>query len=245
MIPAMRRLVAASLKAGLAAAFLVVAGCVTRPEPPSVSVAAPDGFPTRFYEESAARGESVYRVAGGDSVVHILVYRDGPLARLGHDHAVTARRIHGYAWWPDGGDGRSDLYLAIAELDVDDPDAREAAGFTSEPTAADIDGTRRNMLASLEADTYPHAWLKADLPPNGPFIGGAEFIASVELTLHGASRPLSVPVVLKATDDGFRVTGSFTVRQTEYGITPFSVFGGALSVRDELDLSFDLVFREY
>ena len=35
--------------------------------------------------------------------------------------------------------------------------------------------------------------------------------------------------------------GSFRVRQSDFGITPFSAAGGAIQVGDELDLSFEIV----
>jgi hypothetical protein len=226
------------------AALLAATGCVTQPEPSPAPSAAPADFPERVYLDAAERGEPVYRVDRGDSVVQIHVYRAGALARLGHDHAVTGGRIHGYAWLPTGGSARSDLYLAVAELVVDDPDARQAAGFTSEPTADDRDGTYRNMLASLEADRYPFVLLHVAVPTFGSPDDSDGRIAAVDLTLHGTMQRLLVPVTIVTTDSGFRVTGTFRVRQTDFGITPFSVFGGALAVRDELNLQFDLSFRK-
>ena len=41
-----------------------------------------------------------------------------------------------------------------------------------------------------------------------------------------------------------RASGEFTVRQTDYGIKPVSVAGGALKVKDELKFSFDIVARK-
>ena len=225
----------------LVAAVLAATGCVTQPEPPPAPTAAPAGFDgvERVYHDAAGRGEPVYRIDRGESVVQILVYRDGALARLGHDHAVTGRQIHGYAWLPTNGAARADLYLVVAELVVDDPDARETAGFTTEPTAADRDGTYRNMLASLDADRYPYVFLHVVVPTTGP---PEARVTAVDLTLHGMTRRLAVPVNVVTTGDGFLVTGTFRIRQTDFGIKPFSVFGGALAVRDELELYFDLRF---
>ncbi len=37
--------------------------------------------------------------------------------------------------------------------------------------------------------------------------------------------------------------GAFTVKQSDFGIKPFAVFGGALSVKDELELKFAISAR--
>ena len=54
--------------------------------------------------------------------------------------------------------GRADLYVPLDTLVVDEPALRAEAGFDTQPSAADIAGTRRNMLEKvLEADRYPFA----------------------------------------------------------------------------------------
>ncbi len=237
----------AALVLGVAVIVLALSGCVTQPEPPPVPQAAPVGFDAleREYRDAASRGESVYRINREESMVRILAFRAGPLARLGHDHAVISHQISGFARVLAGNAMQADLHLDVMELIVDDPQARAAAGMESEPTAEDIKGTRRNMLSSLDADRYPTVLLHVAVPSLDFPATGADVIATVELTLHGVTRPLAVPVHVVTDGGGFRVTGAFDVRQTDFGITPFSVFGGALSVRDELELTFELVFTEF
>lgn len=237
---------ASGILALAATALMAVTGCVTRPEPPPAAAGMPAGFPDALYRDAAARGEPVSVIDPDRSLVRILVYRDGALARLGHDHAVTSGPIHGYLWWRgNDGAGRADLSLILAELVVDAPAARAAAGLPAGPTTADIDGTRRNMLTSLEADRYPQVWLQVSMPPASTGEVSIVRDADVDLAWHGMTRRLSVPVRIAAAGDGWRVTGAFTLRQSDFGITPFSVLGGALAVRDELDLDFDLHFVEF
>jgi polyisoprenoid-binding protein YceI len=57
------------------------------------------------------------------------------------------------------------------------------------------------------------------------------------LTLHGQSRPLTVSVI---RDQG-HYKGSVTLKQTDFGITPISVAGGVVKVKDELKIEFDIV----
>jgi polyisoprenoid-binding protein YceI len=61
-----------------------------------------------------------------------------------------------------------------------------------------------------------------------------------ELSLHGVTRPLRIPAKIDRGAESVDVSGRFAINQTDFGIAPFSVFGGALAVQDRLDLSFEI-----
>jgi len=198
--------------------------------------ATPGDLPVGYYRDAIARGEPVFRIDGAASLVTVYVYRDGPLARLGHDHVVASRDVQGFAASPtDPKRARADLRMPVATLIVDAADLRADAGFESEPSADDIAGTRENMLKSLDADAFPAiefvATLAAPLPD--PRL-------SIELRLHGVARAFDVPVALSIDADRLEASGSFEIRQSEFGIEPFSVFGGALKVADRVNVAFRL-----
>ena len=52
------------------------------------------------------------------------------------------------------------------------------------------------------------------------------------------TRTLNIPVRLTVEGGRFSVEGEADIRQTDYGITPFSVLGGALAVKDALRVIF-------
>jgi hypothetical protein len=200
--------------------------------PPAAPPAAtPPGAPdldTTYYRDAAARGAKVYRVEPGDSLVVVRVYRGGRLARLGHDHAVSSREPRGFI---DADKGRGDFYLAVESLAVDDPAQRAAAGFGSTPSESDIAGTRSNMLEKvLEAERFPFVVLRVRAV--------AQDALEAELSLHGVTRPVRIPAKIESRGERLEASGSFAINQTDFGIEPFSVFGGALAVRDRIDLSF-------
>ena len=64
------------------------------------------------------------------------------------------------------------------------------------------------------------------------------------LSLHGVTR--SVPVTAQVTliGDMLRASGEFSILQSDYGIPPVSVAGGALKLKDELKFAFDIVARK-
>jgi polyisoprenoid-binding protein YceI len=116
---------------------------------------------------------------------------------------------------------------------VDDAAQRAAAGFDSHPSESDIAGTRSNMLDKvLEAERFPFVVLRVR--------GVEQDAVQAELSLHGVTRPLRIPAKIDRGAESVDVSGRFAINQTDFGIAPFSVFGGALAVQDRLDLSFEI-----
>lgn len=214
------------------AATVLLAACAPGIQPVPGKQAqreTPAGFPKHFYEQAAARGEAVYRVDPERSLVVIEVRRGGALARLGHDHVVAARSIAGYVA-PDA--GRADLHAALEELTVDEPGLRNAAGFDTRPSESDIAGTRSNMLDRvLEAQRFPHLLIRVD---------GAGGKLAVSMTLHGVTRTLEVPARVEKDDRQIKASGRLAFAQSDFGIIPFSILGGALRVEDRLELQFTI-----
>lgn len=65
--------------------------------------------------------------------------------------------------------------------------------------------------------------------------------ARLTMQLHGEehSSPITFKVVGMGTDR-LQVNGTFSLRQSDYGITPFSILGGGLQVLDQVDVTFKL-----
>jgi polyisoprenoid-binding protein YceI len=82
----------------------------------------------------------------------------------------------------------------------------------------------------LEADRFPFVVLRVR--------GIEQGALQAELSVHGVTRPLRIPAKIDAGAERIEVSGSFAINQSDFGIEPFSVFGGALAVQDRVDLSF-------
>jgi hypothetical protein len=194
------------------------------------SAAVPPGFPAREYRQLVENGAHVFAVDAKASRVLIEVGRAGRLARLGHEHAIVAHDVQGYVA-PQA--GRADFYVRVGALSVDEPDARREAGFHTQPSAEDIAGTRENMLHKvLVANLHPFVLVRA----RGVPIGGVPRDLAIEVNGHERV----VPVSVRHGEDGKRLvaSGHFSIDQTDFGIVPFSVLGGALQVRDQVDVRF-------
>lgn len=219
-------------------ALMLCACTVQAPAPVSipapVSEPVPAGTPDTFRWYRTAK-EPVYRIDPAHSLIAITVRRGGPFARFGHDHVMASRSVQGYA---APRTGRADFGFRLDELTVDEPGLRKLAQLDTEPSADAIAGTRANMLTKvLDAERFPRVELHAQRVPKDP--------ASVKLTitLHGVTRDYLVPTTIESASGTLSASGELTVLQTDFGITPMSVLGGAIKVEDPLQIRFTVVAR--
>lgn len=218
--------------------LFILSACGTAPErAPGVTQQAPPELSAKVVASPA------YAVDVNESAVHILVRRAGLLASFGHNHVISAP-VHGVIHAGDDVDSSGfDLFIRPTEFLVDTETARQAAGKEFGAAVSDEDrlGTWRNMLGKrvLASDDYPEIRLRSlrlAEPMQQPSVLAA-------LTLRGVTRELEFPAEVKRRDNALQVTATFTVRQTDFGMEPFSAFGGGLSVADELELHVDLLAR--
>jgi hypothetical protein len=201
--------------------------------PATEHVQAPAEFPEEYYLQAKAAGSSVLRIDTKQSLVTINVDRSGALARLGHEHIVASHDVTGYV---DITGGRADLFVPLKRLVVDETALRAAAGFDTQPSQDAIDSTRYNMLVKvLETDHFPFVLIRINQST------AEHSNLNVSITLHGTTKTFEVPAIIASSPDGKIISGQMSFKQTDFGIAPFSILGGALQVQDRVDLRFRIV----
>ncbi|PLY48354.1 hypothetical protein CSZ94_01060 [Janthinobacterium sp. ROICE36] len=176
-------------------------------------------------------------IAPQESLLTITVRRGGALARLGHDHVIASRTLQGVV---APALGRAQFQFRLDEMSVDEESLRQAAGLTTTPSADAIAGTRHNMLVRvLEAERYP--WVSIDARRTGD-----KEVLEADITLHGVTRTLQLPVRIEqaAEGRGLQASGSLLLKQSDFGIVPFAVLGGAMAVQDQMELAFRIAARQ-
>ena len=171
--------------------------------------------------------------------------RVGSATPLGHEHGVEARLKSGVLTL--GGDGA--LIFDMGSFTADTPEARKRVGLGSKKfSASDARKVTEEMRSAdvLDVAHFPTATFQitaakaiagqaADKPPRYQLKG--------KFTLHGIERPIQLEAQLEAADvqAQVRLTGSFTIKQSDYGIKPYSTLGGLVKVADELGITGDLI----
>lgn len=205
-----------------------------QPEPPDQQVAAV-GWPGHDYQAAAA-GFDVFLLDPQATRIDVVVRRDGPLARFGHDHVVTVRDPEGFLQLDRTGQrSRADLRFPLERLAVDSAAARERYALDTNPSETDIAATRKNLIEHvLDADQWP--WMTLGMTA---FERQQDhYSAIVTIAMNGSEFSSRQPFRLRREAGRATVEGSLVIRQTELGIEPFSALGGGLRVADPLEIHF-------
>ncbi len=212
----------------------LVAGCTAPPaRAPAAPTAAVAGVDAAWYLQAESAGKNILRIDPQQSLIAVTVRRGGRLARLGHDHVVASRNLFGFV---AADDGQADFQFRLDELTVDEPGLRRDAGLEPDLPAEAINGTRQNMLTRvLEAQRFPLVVLRAVQ------LAATDSTMQLTITLHGVTRTIMVPVQVGHGERWLAASGRFDILQSEFGITPMAVLGGAIAVEDRLQLRFHIV----
>jgi polyisoprenoid-binding protein YceI len=213
-------------------------GCQAQPRPPAV------GGETRTADDTAIslpEGQ-VFEVVSDRSELRIVTWPAGPLARFGHAHVIGGSAISGQVVLAEDFHASGLLLvIAVAALELDRPEWRLDEGFDPDLPEDTIRDTRDNLLsdALLNANEYPEILIEA-VSVNGP-----QWQPDIDLriTLAGTARELTVPITLTIADRELAASGRISLRQSDFGIEPFSAAGGNLQVADDILIRFRIVAR--
>ena len=177
-----------------------------------------------------------YEINQALSRFKLKVHATGMLSAFGHSPTIFIRDFSGQVTVPDdqGGTASLELVIKAASLTVSD-DVKES-------DRREIERTMHKDV--LEVDKYPEIRFSST-EVSGVAPGAASFRATIKgtLALHGTSHPEQIEAQANVMGDRLTASGQFVVRQSDYGIKPVSIAGGTLKLKDEIELSFDIVAR--
>jgi len=189
----------------------------------ALALAAPSGAGTAVYVVDPARSEVVVHVG-----------RAGLFSFAGHAHEVLAPRFEGEILADAGRIEASSVRLAF-----------EAAGLRvsgrGEPPE-DVPKVQARMVGPelLDVARFPRVTFRS-LRVEGTATSGDTYDLRVsgELSLHGVTRSVTLPVRIVVSKGGLRASGTLVLRQTDYSLTPVSV-AGVVKVKDEVSIDFTI-----
>ena len=171
------------------------------------------------------------------SRIYVLVGKSG---LVGHVHAVEARLASGHlrlGATAQAGQWTFDMRSFV----VDTPAARTMLGLAGEVDASTREQTQTNMLGPEVLDVARHAIatfrIDSALPSTQvrPQAGTAYDLRGT-FVLKGVERPLAVTAAVEDRAGTLLLRGSFSLKQSAYGMKPYAKFGGMVGVADELKI---------
>ena len=174
----------------------------------------------------------VYMLEAAQSRLTIHVGKTGLFGFAGHEHEVVAGAFRGTATFDPEKLAQSSVDLTF------EAGALRVLGQGEPPE--DVPQVQAAMVGPtcLDAGRFPTVrFVSKSVAVAGAFgPNGGDLALHGELTLHGVTRPLTLRVHLDVSGQTLEATGTTTLQQTAFGITPISK-AGVVKVKDELTLS--------
>jgi len=157
------------------------------------------------------------------STVTVRVFKSGLFRAFADDHIIQAPLAEGSL------DDSSTPHVQIVI------DARRMRVLDPGLSAGNRQEVQTRMLGSEVLDVNRFQWISFHSVAVQRLDAGAWLVRG-ELELHGQIRPLLV----KVFHENSRYKGSATVRQSDFGMTPISLAGGTVRVKDDIHIEFDI-----
>ena len=190
-----------------------------------------------FAAVSSAAG-TTYAVDTGKSSVRIHVGKSGAFSFAGHRHEVEA---------PVSGTVTADAAsLSSSIVDLTFAAARLRVLADGEP-AGDAPKVEEVMQGSkvLDVARFPDVRFRSKTVSGQAVSGGRYDLRIVgELSLHGVTREMTVPVTVTIDGRTLTASGRATVRQDQFGITPVSAGGGTVKVANDVEIDLRIVAEQ-
>lgn len=169
-----------------------------------------------------------YEIGPSQGTLLLHTGREGMAKKVGHDLVIEATR-----------------WAAKVSVDADDP-TRSTASVTVDTRSLEVvsgtggakplsDKDRKDIKENIDKKV-----LKTDKFPDITFQSSRVDAKSADkatvhgdLTIMGTARPASMEI----TVTGNKATGTMTLRQSDWGIKPFSALMGALKLADQLTIT--------
>jgi polyisoprenoid-binding protein YceI len=201
------------LKPGVFALLLVAA-----------AVVAGSQQTTRRYELDSSQSKFVARAFAG-----------GLLWFKGKDHLVAVREFTGSAQLTPGS-----ITPASLEITAKTASMVETRDVFTEQEKEIINKELREIV--LEPEKYPDITFKST-NVTGKSTGADRYELKIDgnLTLHGVTRPITIPTEVTLSGNDMRARGRFSIDRDDFGVKATSAFHGMVRVRNKIEFTFDIV----
>jgi polyisoprenoid-binding protein YceI len=213
-------------------AFFLIAGMCLALSTLAGSIARPPRGPLKGPLDDTLNSSTLDTTKTGtiDSVhssLKIRVSKTGLFSAFAHNHEVDAPIESGEVTAAER--PSVELRVDARKLHVLDPEL-------SADTRAEI---QKTMLGPqvLDTERYPEIHFHSTAVESQ---GIDRWLVSGNLDLHGQTQSIAVDVTLK---DGV-YKGSSILKQTKFGITPVTVAGGTVKVKDDLKIEFQIALSQ-
>ena len=174
-----------------------------------------------------------YRLDKFRSQFTIKVRASGLLASLGHNPTIAAGDFWGFLTFDADRPEQSSFEMTVRA------DSLEVTDDVKQKDKREMEATMRDEV--LDVGKHSEIRFTSTGISSSP-VGEDTFQLRIsgELALHGVKRQECISAQARFRDNGVQLTGKFALRQSDFKIKRVKALAGALKVKDELELAFDI-----
>ncbi|MBV9321933.1 MAG: YceI family protein [Mycobacterium sp.] len=153
----------------------------------------------------------------------------GRAARMGHRLTIAMKRWQATVDWAANEPATAELTVDVESLEV-----LRGEGGVKMLSGPEMAMVRSNALRSLNPSRFPQIRFTAETiekTPDGYRLSGT-------LQIHGRTRKRVIDLCTEDLGDSWRMSSHAGVRQSDFGVRPYSLLMGSMKVADEVTVSF-------
>jgi YceI-like domain len=192
-------------------------------------------------DSTGAHGAGTYQFGPESGRVLVRTGREGLAARAGHDLTLEITDWLAQVTTPGEAGGGVAEATVTADLGLSSLAVREGTGGAKPLTDRDRREIQKQAHKIL-GDAARAGFISHQIIPSSTSSADSPAAGAIEgtLTMHGVSRGIRLEVTSPGPG---RYRGTTTIKQTDFGITPYSGFFGALKLRDEVSVEFEVTIE--
>ncbi|MFZ0905176.1 MAG: YceI family protein [Mycobacterium sp.] len=163
----------------------------------------------------------------GELLVHTGVA--GRASKMGHRLTIVMRRWQAAVRWSDGAP-----VAAQVTVDVDSLEVLRGEGGLTPLSGPEKILVRSNALRQLGAARFPQICFDADSIDQSQDV----YRIAGTLQIHGKTRPHVIDLCTEDLGKVWRLSAQAVVRQSDFGVKPYSLLMGSLKVADDVNIVF-------
>jgi len=179
----------------------------------------------------------VYTIDLSQSRVTATLTQEGFISRRYPNHRVEVKNFGGKIEVSE----RDETRIAV-EVEADAKSLSNADEGMTEFERREFHNVLNNLV--LESDKFPKInFVSVSISDARKSGETRTFTLNGDLTLRDATRRVSFPVAVTISKDRLRATGDAELKQTDFGITPYSGKLGMIKIGDVVKINFEIVAK--
>lgn len=185
-----------------------------------------------------------YSFSDDDSLLYVQVYKDtSTLASdLAHNHVMRATSWDGVIHYnkDDISQCEFDFYVPVLNLQVDEDVMREFVGYGDTISTDDRNLIREHMLDANQLNADQHDFIQFE-SSKCELIDSNQLDVTGNMFIAGTTKEMVLNMSITVQGNEFYTSGVIDFNHSDFNITPYSAFWGAVQNSQPLKISFDMV----